>query len=71
MATLQDTINELKYKRESDMNEFNSLVNSPCSHIICDECARKYVENEIRRWILSTKITEMDSLINQLENANQ
>ncbi len=71
MATIQETIIEIKAARELDMNEFNSMTDTSCPHVICEVCAKRNIDNEIKRWMLSAKISQMDYLINQLENANE
>lgn len=69
MATIQETIAEIKATRDANMAEFNAMLDTNCPHVQCEECAKRNAENEIKRSLLSTKITEIDYLINQLENA--
>ena len=65
--TTEALLEEMETKRNEAFSQFKSLVDMPCSHVVCPECTQIFLDNSTKRGLLSTKIAEYDEFINKLK----
>ena len=61
--TKTQIINKLNTDIESLQEEYDSLVDVICTHVICPECAEKNKEIAKQRELLAVKINERSEIL--------
>jgi type III secretion system FlhB-like substrate exporter len=69
------TVKEIIEQAEAEVAELQAKVNAPnvivCSHVICEECAKKVIENAKEVDLLFIQLQEKTQLINDLKSTQQ
>jgi hypothetical protein len=69
------TVNEIIEQAEKEVADLQAKINAPsvviCEHVICEDCARKVIENQKEVELLFIQLQEKTQLINDLKSTLQ